>query len=408
MNVTCHVTQRTTNRICLSVPGSAAEPELGQFLAQFVLRLPGVAGVEIWPGSESVVILHEGGRPAAEAILDALRGKQLPAPGAQPSAQPAADAEYTAGSVAAAPAVAAATVRPPLARYEVLHTMRGRVRLHIPVLKTERGLGAALAHHLGEQPGVKTVRVNRLAANVVVTYDPAMGSANQLVAEVAAYKPDPAEIEHWCAVENAAELDPGQRHSRQKIEMAMVLGALVLPMFFGAAAGFVAQLLFWGSIASMVHRSYRFVPRDRRATLDVAAAAGMGLLLLLGMPLPAALVPIAFVAVPWLRSKLAAQQAQGAAVQDDAEPDDVVIFIPSAQNDGKITGKKYGKNAVEPLATNSGAAAGTPHNALRSSIIGGLAVWVASKSVQRAAKKAASMPANKAAKAMQRDPKAAR
>jgi hypothetical protein len=408
MNVTCHVTQRTTNRICLSVPGSAAEPELGQFLAQFVLRLPGVAGVEIWPGSESVVILHEGGRPAAEAILDALRGKQLPAPGAQPIAQPAADAEYSAGSVAAVaavPAVPTATVRPPLARYEVLHAMRGRVRLHIPVLKTERGLGAAVAHHLGEQPGVKTVRVNRLAANVVVTYEPGLANANQLVAEVAGYNPDPAEIEHWRAVEDAAELDPGQRNSRQKIEMAMVLGALVLPMIFGAAAGFVAQLLFWGSFASMVHRSYRFVPKDRRATLDAAAAGGMAILLLLGMSLAAALIPIAFVAVPWLRSKLAAQQAQGAPVQDDAEQDDVVIFIPSARNDGNLAGKKYGKNAVEPFATSSGAAAGTPHNALRSSIIGGLAVWVASKSVQRAAKKAANTPAHKA---MQRDPKAAR
>ena len=83
MNVTCHVTQRTTNRICLSVPGSAADPELGQFMAQFVLRLPGVAGVEIWPGSESVVILYDGGRAAGEAILNALRGKQMPAVSAQ-------------------------------------------------------------------------------------------------------------------------------------------------------------------------------------------------------------------------------------------------------------------------------------------------------------------------------------
>ena len=402
MNVTCHVTQRTTNRICLAVPGSAAEPELGQFLAQFVLRLPGVAGVEIWPGSESVVILHEGGRPAAEAILDALRGKQLPAPSVLPSAQLAADAEYTAGSVAAAPAEPATavrtTVRPPLARYEVLHAMRGRVRLHIPVLKTERGLGAALAHHLGEQPGVKTVRLNRMAANVVVTYDPAASSANQLVAEVAGYNPDPFEMEHWSAMEDSAELNAGQRHSRQKIELAMVLGALVLPLLFGAAAGFVAQLLFWGSIASMVHRSYRFVPRDRRATLDVVAAGSMALLLLIGMTWQAALIPIAFLAVPWLRGKLAAQQAKPAAVQDEAEQDDVVIFIPSARNDAKIAGKKHGKNSVEPVAARGGAAAGTTHNALRSSIIGGLAVWVAGKSVQRAANKAALQASEKAAR----------
>lgn len=383
MNVTCHVTQRTTNRICLSVPGSAADPELGQFMAQFVLRLPGVAGVEIWPGSESVVILHDGGRPAAEAILDALRGKQLPAPSVKPIVQPTADAE---------PAPAAA-VQPPLARYEVLHAMRGRVRLHIPVLKTEKGLGGALAHQLGQQPGVKTVRVNRLAADVVVTFDPAATSANVLVAEVAGYNPDPAEIEHWRTVEDSAELDPGQRHSRQKLEMAMVLGALVLSVVFGVAAGFVAQLLFWGSVASMVHRTYRFALKDRRATFDAAAAAGMSLLLLSGMTWQAALIPIAFVAVPWLRSKLAAQQTKPNTVQDGAEQDDVVIFIPSDQNGAN----RYGKNAVEPLTANSGAAAGTSHNALRSSIVGGLAVWVASKSVQRAAKKA-TLKAEKAAR----------
>jgi hypothetical protein len=395
MNVTCHVTQRTANRICLSVPGSAAEPELGQFLAQFVLRLPGVAGVEIWPGSESVVILHEGGRPAAEAILDALRGKQLPAPSASPSVQTATETGAGAGPVPAAPT---ATVRLPLARYEVLHAMRGRVRLHIPVLKTEKGLGGALAHHLGQQPGIKTVRVNRLAADVVLTFDPAVGNANQLVAEVAGFNPDPAEIEHWRNVEDSAELDPGQRHSRQKLEMAMVLGALVLPMIFGAAAGFVAQLLFWGSVVSMVHRTYRFVPRDRRATLDAASAAGMALLLLFGMTWQAALIPIAFVAVPWLRSKLAAQQAKPATVQDEIEQDDVVVFIPAAQNAGKITGKKYGKSPVEPLVASSGTTAGIPHNALRSSIIGGLAVWVASKSLQRAANKATPKVKKKAAR----------
>ena len=390
MNVTCHVTQRTTNRICLSVPGSAADAELGQFMAQFVLRLPGVAGVEIWPGSESVVILYDGGRPAGEAILNALRGKQMPTASAQLSDRPTGDAGFDTEAEATA---STATERLPLARYEVLHAMRGRVRLHIPVLKTEKGLASALAHHLGQQPGVKAVRVNQLAANVVATFDPSVASANVLVAEVASYNPDPAEIEHWLAVDDAAELDAGQRHTRQKLEMAMVLGALVLPMFFGAAAGFVAQLLFWGSIASMVHRSYRFVRKDRRATLDVVAAGGMALLLLTGIAWLAALIPIAFVAVPWLRSQFAAQQPKQAVVQAGAEDDDVVVVLPNAQH----AAKRYGKNAVEPLAASSEAAGGTTHNALRSSIIGGLAVWVASKSVQRAAKKA-TLKAEKAAR----------
>ena len=127
--------------------------------------------------------------------------------------------------------------------------------------------------------------------------------------------------------------------------------------------------------------------------LDAAAAVGMALLLLSGMAWQAALIPIAFVAVPWLRSKLAAQQTKPATVQDGAEQDDVVIFIPSDQKGAK----RYGKSTVEPLTASSGAAAGTSHNALRSSIVGGLAVWVASKSVQRAAKKA-TLKAEKAAR----------
>lgn len=390
MNVTCHVTQRTTNRICLSVPGSAADPELGQFMAQFVLRLSGVAGVEIWPGSESVVILHDGGRPTGDAILNALRGKQMPAASAQLSDRPtdgsgpATEAEATAST---------ATEKLPLARYEVLHAMRGRVRLHIPVLKTEKGLARALAHHLGQQPGVKTVRVNQLAANVVATFDPSVANANVLVAEVAGYNPGPAEIERWLAVDDAAELDAGQRHTRQKLELAMVLGAFVLPMIFGGAAGFVAQILFWGSIASMVHRSYRFVRKDRRATLDVVAAGGMALLLLTGIAWLAALIPIAFVAVPWLRSQFAAQQPKQAAVQAGTEEDDVIVVLPNSQH----AASRYGKNTVEPLAASSEAGGSATHNALRSSIIGGLAVWVASKSVQRAAKKA-TLKAEKAAR----------
>ena len=255
--------------------------------------------------------------------------------------------------------------------------MRGRVRLHIPVLKTEKGLACALAHHLGQQPGVKTVRINQLAANVVATFDPSVADANVLVAEVARYNPDPAEIEHWLAVDDAAELDAGQRHTRQRLELAMVLGAMVLPMLFGAAAGIVAQLLFWGSIASIILRTYRFVPKDRRATLDAAAAAGMALLLLIGMAGAAALIPIAFVAAPWLRSKLAAPQARRNAVHAAAEHDDVVIFIPGEQRE---------------------APAAPSHNALRSSIIGGLAVWVASKSVQRSAQKTLKKAAEKAAR----------
>ena len=104
----------------------------------------------------------------------------------------------------------------------------------------------------------------------------------------------------------------------------------------------------------MVHRTYRFVRKDRRATLDAVAARGMALLLLSGMAWLAALIPIAFVAVPWLRSQLAAQQPKQVAVQADAEDDDVVVVLPNTQ-----PAKRHGKNAVEPLAASSEAAGST-------------------------------------------------
>ena len=82
MSITCQVTQLKADRICLHVPDIAAQPETSQFLMQYLLGLPGVAGVEIRPANSSAVILHDGKMKTRAAILDALRGKQ-PAAGLQ-------------------------------------------------------------------------------------------------------------------------------------------------------------------------------------------------------------------------------------------------------------------------------------------------------------------------------------
>jgi hypothetical protein len=363
MNATCQVTQRTSNRICLSVPGAAAQPDTSQYLAQVVLQLPGVAGVEIWPASESLVILHSGGRPTGDAILNALRGQQPP-PEDVPSG---ADAGRVSGTVE----------QLPYARYEVLHAMRGRVRLHIPVLRTEQALAGALSCYLSQQPGIKTVRLNRLAANVVVAFDPtdpAVLDAQAIVAMVAAYNPTPAEIEHWRTFQNAAALDMGQRRSRQKIELALALAALALPIFFGAAAALLAYALLWGSIASILERTFRWVFKDRRATLDALAAAAMGMLVLSGLLWQAALIPAAFVGIAWLRSRVPAQPGK------QAEQDELVIALPAK----KVRTAPAGVVAPAGAAT----AATGASNPLSSSILGGLAMWVASRSLLRSPKKA--------------------
>ncbi len=360
MNATCQVTQRTSNRICLSVPGAAAQPDTSQYLAQVVLRLPGVAGVEIWPASESLVILHNGGRPTGDAILDALRGQQPP-PEDVPTG---ADAGRLSGTVE----------QLPYARYEVLHAMRGRVRLHVPVLRTEQALAGALSCYLSQQPGIKTVRLNRLAANVVVAFDPTVLDAPAIVAMAAAYNPTPAEIEHWRTFQNASAPDMGQRRSRQKIELALTLAALALPIFFGAAAALLAYALLWGSIASILERTFRWVFKDRRATLDALAAVAMGMLVLSGLLWQAALIPAAFVGIAWLRSRVPAQPGK------QAEQDELVIALPA----------KKARTAPSGVVAPAGAAtaAAGASNPLSSSILGGLAMWVASRSLLRTPKKA--------------------
>ena len=70
--------------------------------------------------------------------------------------------------------------------------MRGRVRLSIPTLSKEAPLAGVLADFLGQQAGVRQVRLNRRAANLVVTFDPAVLNAEALVGMITAYRPEPS------------------------------------------------------------------------------------------------------------------------------------------------------------------------------------------------------------------------
>ena len=94
----------------------------------------------------------------------------------------------------------------------------------------------------------------------------------------------------------------------------------------------------------------------------------MGMLVLSGLLWQAALIPAAFVGITWLRSRVPAQPGK------QAEQDELVIALPA----------KKARTAPAGAAT---AATGAT-SPLSSSILGGLAMWVASRSLLRSPKKA--------------------
>ena len=66
----------------------------------------------------------------------------------------------------------------------VVHQLPGRVRLRVPLLKTQPGLGQRLCGLLARQPGIRSVRANPACAALVVTFDPARLGVAEIVAWV--------------------------------------------------------------------------------------------------------------------------------------------------------------------------------------------------------------------------------
>ncbi|MCB0227568.1 MAG: hypothetical protein KDH90_00210, partial [Anaerolineae bacterium] len=80
MNVTCQVAHAATGRIRLQVASIATQPDIGQFLVGFFLRVHGVTGVQIRPATGSVVITFDPALCTQETILNALRSRVVQRP----------------------------------------------------------------------------------------------------------------------------------------------------------------------------------------------------------------------------------------------------------------------------------------------------------------------------------------
>lgn len=287
MSITCQITRQTHNKMRLDVPEFAAQPETSQWLIQFLLTVPGVAGVELQPASTSIIIRYDGAPLSRAAIVRALCGAQQ------------VDAQRAIGQPAPTP------LQPPASPYAscaIVHAMRGRVRLHLPRAGDDATLSGVLAHFLCEQTGVRHVRLNRYAANVVVAYDPAILDAQTIMLMVSTYVPDAAATACWRAAQRNQVLSPIQHARRRKYETILAAAALALTLFAGAPAVWLAYALLLGCAGSMVQRTYKSLHTDRKLRFEAIVAAAMTLVGLTGVLWAAALVPLAVRSAPYLRT----------------------------------------------------------------------------------------------------------
>lgn len=68
----------------------------------------------------------------------------------------------------------------PLAATHVVHAIRGRVRLRVPILKTARHVAHGLERLLSTQPGVIEAAVNTGCHSVTAVYDPSVWTSDSL------------------------------------------------------------------------------------------------------------------------------------------------------------------------------------------------------------------------------------
>ncbi|MEZ4768282.1 MAG: heavy metal translocating P-type ATPase [Caldilineales bacterium] len=288
MNVTCQVAHVTTGRIRLQVASIATQPEIGQFLVGFFLRIHGVTGVQVRPATGSVVVTYDPALCTQEVVLDALRSRVVQRQALEGEVRPA----VKTGDAVSYPYLAS----------EVAHSVAGRARFEASIVRERADLAGVLAHFLRGQAGVQHVRLSPLSASVVVEYDADIWDARSLLTLIRAYDPDQTDIEQWEAFEAAQLPEPEDLASRSRKEVALAGSALALTVLGGPLVAPLAYGLLIGSSLSIYRKAYHSLIEERRLTIDTLDATALTLLAATGVVWQAALLNVLLSSGDWIRS----------------------------------------------------------------------------------------------------------
>ena len=183
-----------------------------------------------------------------------------------------------------------------LAATSVVHTLRGRVRLRVPALKTSTDLTQRLERFLRDQPGLSEVSVNDWCASVTVTYDPSVWTSDRFCV--------------WLQGLNAEQVGVYKLANERADQVSILTEEVAGTELWYSSVGLgiallvepLAPLLLLASALPMLTRAYRSIADNGQVNIDVLDATATSLLVVQGN-LPMAIYLIWAINVgDWIRN----------------------------------------------------------------------------------------------------------
>ncbi len=166
---------------------------------------------------------------------------------------------------------------------QVVHFIPGRLRLRVPVLKSQPWLAERLLAAASAEAGVRRVRVNQACASVVVDFDPA-----------ALRRPAFARlVQRWLETPTPAAGHPTPAEAppmRLLTPVGLALSGLALSLLGGPWATGAAAVATALSAVPILRRALSTLMRERRPSVDQLDAAAIALMLALADVRSAALM----------------------------------------------------------------------------------------------------------------------
>src|SRR5215469_16807982 len=191
--------------------------------------------------------------------------------------------------------------------YAFRHSMRGRIRLHIPALSSNRRLGDSVLAWLTAQTGIKSARINYDCASLVLEYDPAQEATLKLLLE-RLKSASLAEIKAFCACAETAATANKPPDTPKNIPLA--LPTLSLAMAFSTNPVLVAlnmPLMLYNAIP-IAKRAWKVWANESRLNIDVLDTLAISASVMQGNPLAGCIVTWLIKLGDWIRDLTAAGQ----------------------------------------------------------------------------------------------------
>ena len=156
-------------------------------------------------------------------------------------------------------------------RYEVVHSARGRLRVHVPRLLDDPEFADGFMRYFIDRAGINDVRVNRWCGSAVITYDPDVLTLHEAQSVVAAARPIPA-----------TALGPVESHLQPSLlnrvlgweertlppGRQLLLGAVAAAAVLFGMPQILATTLLAASVTPILARAARTALDERRAGVD--------------------------------------------------------------------------------------------------------------------------------------------